>query len=122
MVGLAALTSVLMVTYASRGDGQWEVMDDPMSWVWMALAAFAMGFWGYGSILVSALSPKKLGSVMFIVLGVLYLLFVALVGYEEFQYGSDFDLAVQSVIVAIGSSIVMIPLMLVVMFIGRMAG
>ena len=121
LVAFAALTSVLITSYASRGDGQWQVMDDPQVWIWTGLGAFAIGFWGFGSILVSALSPKPLGRVMFMVLGGLYLAFAAWIGFDEWQYGSPFDLGVDALVWMVGSAILMVPLMLLVMFIGRMA-
>lgn len=122
-IAFALFTALLVYASASRGEGHWEQLSQPGSWVGMAVVAFAYGFWGYGSILISALSPKTLGRTLFMVLGVLYLLVTAGMGYDGFSGGTDEKSLFFSVLlVPIASAVIMIPLYLVVMAIGRLAG
>lgn len=122
VVGLAALTSYLQYAAASRGSGNWERLDDPMTWMWTAVAAFFIGFWGFGAFLLSALSPKQLGRVMFTVLAVLYLLFAALVGEDALGNSHAIGMLFDIAIIPVMSAIVMLPLYGLIAFIGRKAG
>lgn len=107
---------------SARGTGHWERLDDPIAWMWTAVAAFFVGFWGYGAILISALSPKQLGRVMFIVLGFMYLGAAAYFGSDAFSAGTGFSMFVDALIIPVGASIIMLPMFLLVSIIGRVAG
>lgn len=124
VVALVAMTVAFQIAYATRGSGDvdWERFDDPMSWVWVALAAFFYGFWGYGAILISAISPKKLGRTLFMVCGVLYLLVVGMLGFDEYAAQPMMGMMLDAVVVPVLSSVLMIPLFLIIMVIGRVAG
>lgn len=122
-IAFAVFTALLVYAAASRGTGNWGMVSEPTSWVWMGVVAFAYGFWGYGSILISAISPKQLGRTLFMVLGALYLLFMAYIGFDGFSGGEDEKSLFFSVLFfPLVSAVFMIPLYLVIMVIGRVAG
>lgn len=122
LVVLAAMTSLMQYAAASREGGDWTRLDDLDAWIWTALAAFFVGFWGYGAILLSALSPRKLGRTMFMVLGFLYLGFALLLAFDIFGSGINFRRFIEVLVVPVVSAVVMLPLFALVAFIGRKAG
>ena len=122
VVALVAMTVAFQIAHATRVGGNWERFDDPMSWVWVALAAFFYGFWGYGAILISAISPKKLGRTLFMVCGALYLLVVGMLGFDAYAAQPMMGMMLDAVVVPVLSSVLMIPLFLIIMVIGRVAG
>ncbi len=118
-----ALTAVFQVANAARGTADnWDRLEDPTIWIFVAISAAIIGFWGFASIMLSLLCKSQLGRVMFVILGLLYMVFIAFAGYEEFNHSSAYELVFDTFIVPLVATIVMVPMMLICAGIAKVAG
>lgn len=121
-VALVALTSLLAYTNAARGTGNWDRLDDPVIWVWMAVAAAMFGFWGYLSIILGMTRKTALGRRLVAGAGLAYLIIIALALRGTFSHDSTGSIMFQAFAVPAVSTVVMGPLLLLFAWIGKAYG
>jgi hypothetical protein len=117
-----ALTALLAYTNAARGSENWDRLDDPAIWAWMAVAAVTFGFWGYLTLLVAATQKAALGRGLLTGLGLAYLALIGLATRDIFSHDNTASIIFQALWVPLVSSVVMGPLLLLFRWIGKSYG